>query len=96
MKYTNVRWEYVQNYPVLKVNIDGQEAVIPWEQKTSLIIHGFVFIGDEFKGEEYTFNFRDTELSGFTRDKDFLRDVFMPFAKAVRDGTFEEKSIELG
>ena len=46
MELTNARWVLEGIYPLLKVEIDGEEATILYEQKA--LKYGLIFVGDEF------------------------------------------------
>ena len=94
MNWNNVRWVRRQGYPHLLVEIEGIEADIPWEQKPTLTAQKIIYLGSDFK-ESHTVQLRGdlaqqvgVELRGFTDDAAFFDAVYLPFARAIANGTF--------
>lgn len=98
MKATNIRWDTVQGYPVLRCEIDGRPATIAAEQKPTLTALRAVYVGEEFP--EYSIEIpadpaiarAATTVTGAVQDEGFWNTVFLPFARAVGDGSFRADS----
>ena len=94
MDITDIRWDAVQGYPVLRCQIDGRPATITSEQKPVLTALRAVYLGGEFT--EYSVEVpadpaiarAATTVTGAVQDEAFWNDVFLPFATAVGDGSF--------
>lgn len=100
MDWSNIRWEQQQGYPLLRVTIDRQEAVITTDQKPTLLEMQAVYLGSEF--DQYRVEIpadpaiarEATTIVGAVRNERFWREVFLPFITAVNDGSFAPKVLD--
>lgn len=89
MNCTDISWIVKDGYPLITLKIDGKPALIMAEQKPSLINAGIVFLGSKFE-KSHSVEFRGQVLKGFTNDRQFFEQIYLPFAQACNKGTFEE------
>jgi hypothetical protein len=69
MEVSNLHWVEGGERREIAVDIDGEETIIPMEQKPTLIENGYVFLGADFEDKlpEFKFN-EEITLRGFVQD----------------------------
>lgn len=69
-----MRWVKGKDRPELAVDIDGEETIIPAEQKPTLILNGYVFLGPDFEDKFPELSFAKLTLRGFVKDADLVQE----------------------
>lgn len=68
MEIKNFRWVEGDDRLELAVHIDGEETIIPAEQKATLINNGYFFLGPKFENILPELVFKKLTLRGFVQD----------------------------